>query len=418
MRSVLYSILALFVSILLFASGNTLLGTLSSLRLALQGLNPGAIGPILACYSVGFVTGTLYAGRVIRRVGYIRAAAVFAACAGSAALLHPMTADPWSWILLRSVMGYCISGLLIVIESWISGRATNANRGTLFSIYQVIFYFAAFAGQALVAVGDPGSYPSFSLTAILITLALVPLALTRRQAPDIDEAERLGMGHLLRISPVALTSAFLSGTVLGAFNMLLPAYGALTGLTVKQISVLMSVSVLAAMAVAYPAGHFSDRVDRRAMLLLSSGVSAISALAVLLLPHPAGAKLCLLGGLFMGFAATLYPLSVALMNDRLNTSQLVSASAGLLFSHGAGSVVGPVCASGLMWLFGPPGLFMFLMLAPAALGAVALTRLLLTPRIKPQDQEHYVVVAPASTAVIQELDPRNSQYEDCQMEGR
>jgi len=411
MRSVLASILALFASIALFASGNTLLGTLSSLRLTMQGLNPAAIGPILACYALGFVFGTLHAGRVIRRVGYIRAAAVFAACAGSAALLHPMTANPWIWALFRAVVGFCISGMLIVTESWISGRATNANRGTLFSVYQVIFYFAAFGGQAMVAAGNPASYEPFSLTAILITLALVPLAMTRRQAPDIGEAERLGMRRLLRISPVALTAAFLSGTVLGAFNMMMPAYGALVGLSVRQVAMLMSLSVLAAMVVAYPAGYFSDRLDRRVMLLLSSSVAAAAALSMLVLPSLGTVGVYLRGGLFMGFAATLYPLSVALMNDRLNTSQLVSASAGLLFSHGTGSVVGPVLASGLMWLLGPRGLFVFLTLAPAALAGVALLRLLWTPRLMPDEQEHYVV-AHATTPAIHELDPRNTEFEE------
>jgi len=193
MARVLASIVALFASILLFASGNTLLGTLASLRLSLEGFDTGLIGPILACYALGAVAGTIYGPAIIRSVGYIRAASAFAAIASAAALIHPMTDSGLLWVLLRAVVGFCVSGLMIVIESWINGRATNDNRGTLFSFYQVTFYFAAFGGQAMVAIGNPGSFEPFSLTAILIGLALVPLALTRRGAPEVEDAERLSL---------------------------------------------------------------------------------------------------------------------------------------------------------------------------------------------------------------------------------
>lgn len=412
MTRILVSISALFASILLFASGNTLLGTLSSLRLTLEGFGAGTIGPILACYAIGAIAGTIYAPGAIRGVGYIRAASAFAAIASAAALIHPMTDSGIAWAVLRAVVGFCISGLLIVIESWINGRATNENRGTLFSFYQVTFYFAAFSGQALVAAGDPASYEPFSLTAILVGLALVPLALTRRDAPTIDDAERLSIRELLRISPVALLTALLSGALLGGFNMLGPAYGNMVGLSVNQISMFMALSVLSAMAVAWPAGHFSDRLDRRFVLLGSAILSGGAALALTVADVHAPFVLYPLVAVFMGFGATLYPFSVALMNDRLQRHQIVSASAGLLLCHGLGATLGPVGSSGLMMLVGPPGLFAFLALTAGLLAAFVTYRILVTDRVKPEEQEEFVNVGYATTPFMAELDPRNVEFEE------
>lgn len=412
MRQVLFSIIALFASIVLFASGNTLLGTLSSLRLTLAGFDTAMIGPILACYALGAVAGTVYGPGIIRGVGYIRAASAFAAIAGAAALVHPMAESAPLWAALRALVGFCTAGMLIVIESWINGRATNANRGTLFSFYQVTFYFAAFSGQALVAAGDPASYEPFSLTAILIGLALVPLALTRRGEPTIERAERLKFLELYGTSSVALVTAFLSGTVLGAFNMMGPAFGNLMGLSVDQISIFMSLSVLAAMVVAWPAGHFSDRFDRRFMVMASAGIAAAASLIMAVVHSPEPAILYILVAVFMGFAATLYPFSVAIMNDRLHSHQIVSASAGLLLSHGLGTVMGPVGGSLFMSLMGASGLFVFLAIIAGLLGVFVFYRTLVTDRIRPEDQEEFVVMSQATTPYISELDPRNPGFEE------
>lgn len=410
MTRILTSILALFASILLFASGNTLLGTLSSLRLTLAGFDTGIIGPILASYAVGAVAGTIYAPPVVRGVGYVRAASVFAVIAGAAALLHPMAVSGPAWAVLRGVVGFCVCGLLIVVESWINARATNENRGTLFSFYQVTFYFAAFAGQALVAAGDPASYEPFSFTAILVGLALVPLALTRREAPSVEDAERLGFRELYGVSPVGLVAALLSGAVIGAFNMMGPAYGNLVGLSINQVSAFMSLSVLAAMLLAWPAGHFSDRVDRRFMLISSSMLSSGAALGLCLVSQPPQWALYGLVSVFMGFAATLYPFSVAITNDRLHSHQIVSASAGLLMSHGLGTALGPMGASFAMSLVGPAGLFLFLASVTGALGLFVLFRVLRTDRIDPEEQEEFVVMGQATTPYIAEIDPRNEEF--------
>ncbi|MEP1584543.1 MAG: MFS transporter, partial [Marinobacter sp.] len=173
MTRMVTSLSALILSIVLLVSGNAFLMTLLGVRLSIEAVSPNIIGWILVCYSIGFVLGTLYVHLIIGRVGHIRAFAVFAAMAAVCALLYPMAVSEVFWAILRALSGFSVAGVLVVIESWFSSRATNANRGALFAVYQIVFYLSAAGGQLLINVGEPSSFIPFSLAAVLLTLALI-----------------------------------------------------------------------------------------------------------------------------------------------------------------------------------------------------------------------------------------------------
>ncbi|TNE94290.1 MAG: MFS transporter, partial [Gammaproteobacteria bacterium] len=139
MTRMVASLSALIASIVLLVSGNAFLMTLLGIRLSIEGVSPDTIGWILVCYSIGFVLGTLSVHRIIGRVGHIRAFAAFAAVSAVAALLYPMAISEVFWSVLRVLSGFSIAGVLVVIESWFSSRATNTNRGALFAVYTLVF---------------------------------------------------------------------------------------------------------------------------------------------------------------------------------------------------------------------------------------------------------------------------------------
>ena len=146
MRQLIYSLFALICSICLLIAGNAFLMTLLGTRLSLEEVSPFLIGRIMVCYSIGFVVGTLYCDRVVKRVGHIRAFAVFCALLAVAALCYPMRLDGLLWALLRMAGGLGMAGLLIVVESWFSTIARNDNRATLFSVYQICIYLSVSPG--------------------------------------------------------------------------------------------------------------------------------------------------------------------------------------------------------------------------------------------------------------------------------
>jgi MFS family permease len=122
--------------------------------------------------------------------------------------------------------------------------------------------------------------------------------------------------------------------------------------------------------------------------------------------------LTVLVALFTGLSATLYPIAVAITNDRMESNRIVSASATLLLSYGVGSVIGPIVMAQLVAAVGPEGLFMgnagfLLLLAVATRYRIASTR-----DIPVADQEHFVPAMPESSPALAEIDPRNEAFHE------
>ncbi len=410
MTRMVASLSALILSILLLVSGNAFLTTLLGIRLSIEQVDPGTIGWILVCFSIGFVIGTLYVNRVIERVGHIRAFAVFAAMAAVSALLYPLAVSEPLWAVLRGLSGFSNAGILVVIESWFSSRATNANRGALFAVYQIVFYISAAGGQLFVNLGDPASFMPFTLAAVLLTLALIPLSLTKMEAPAIEKVERMSFLTLFRESSTGVVGALICGVLIGSFYALGPVYATLVGMDLKSTSVFMAAAIIAAMLVAWPLGRICDSFDRRRVMLWVALAGALAALVSALLGPDQFWLLLLAVGLFTGASATVYPIAVAITNDRMEHHRIVAASATLLLSYGIGSVIGPVVMAELVSLVGPAGLFFgnaaFLLL----LAGTTWYRIRTSYAIPVGEQEHFVAAMPQSSAVLTEIDPRNEQF--------
>lgn len=84
---------------------------------------------------------------------------------------------------LRFVVGLCMSGLYVTVESWLNERASNETRGRLLSVYMLVVTLGLGLGQLLLGVADPLDTTLFILVGILISLAVVPVAMIRIPTP-------------------------------------------------------------------------------------------------------------------------------------------------------------------------------------------------------------------------------------------
>lgn len=406
MGQVIISLAAMFASLTLFIAGTSLLTTVVAVELGSDQLSTLQIGLILGCHSVGFVIGSLFATRVVRRVGQVRSFAAFAAVACSASLIHPLFFDGALWAVLRVLVGFCAAGLIMVLESWISGRATHAIRGALLGIYQVVFFFAAALGQYLVSLGETDDYPIYTIVAILIVMSLVPLALTRSEAPAPDAATRLRFSQLYALSPSGLLGGIAGGALVAGFSTLAPVYASDIGMSLAEVSRYMAFAVVATMVVQWPVGRLSDHFDRRLTIAVVSCIATAAGIvaAVARLLYIATAPL-------FGLAACLYPISLSMINDYMDSGDPIAASAGLLLAYGVGTCIGPVAGALAMQALGPPGLFVFLAGVFALFSLFVFWRGFTTPSVAVAEQSRFVTIVAANTSpAILELDPRHDLY--------
>ncbi|MBV9674257.1 MAG: MFS transporter [Verrucomicrobia bacterium] len=345
-RATLPTLFMLLLGFGLMQMGNTFQGTLLSVRGGIETFLPAQIGAVGAGFWIGIVVGSLRCGKLIQSVGHIRAFLALGAIASTAPLLHLLIISPVVWILVRALTGFCFAGLFIVVESWLNGAATEQTRGQILSVYAMTGLLAGIAGQLLLPATDPAGFRPFCLVAIIIAFALVPIALTRAEAPVPGESSRIDLRELYRQSPLGLIAAPLCGITTSAFFVLGPIFAQQRGLDTGGVAIFMASGTLGPFILAWPLGWLSDRLDRR-IVIIGAAITAAATLFAMMLLVPDNAHrwvLYLCVGLCGGTIVPTYSIVMAHVNDSVGPGEFIAASSGLLIMQGIGAAVGPIVA--------------------------------------------------------------------------
>jgi MFS family permease len=403
---VLISILpvrSLLLAIFMLMAGGGVLSTLTSVRLEHGGSNALTIGVVGAAYFAGLILGSLRAPAMIRRAGHIRAFAAFVSLFSATMLVYSLHQGPLLWAGLRFVDGVCIAGVFVCLESWLNERAEQETRGAILAGYMISLYAGQAIGQFLLGLGAVGPALPFVAGSILISLAAIPVLLTRISAPTPLDAPSLSIGRLYAVSPLGVIGAVVTGVMLGAFYTLGAVYARRLGVSLSATATFMSAVILGGVIFQWPLGRLSDRFDRRRIIVLGfAGAVAVS--LILALTSSPGATLLVAGGLFGGFGFALYPLCVAHANDHLAPDQRVVASGGLVLLYSIGAAVGPLAGSLAMTAFGPSGLFLLVGGCAAFALAFALWRQAKALPV-PLDLQQQYQLLPRTTPAVAALDP-------------
>ena len=188
MFSAILSTWALLAGVALLMLGNGLQGTLLGVRASQESFDTLATGIIMTCYFAGFLLGSLFTPKVIRRVGHIRVFAAYASVASAAVLLHSIWVTPLVWALVRLLTGVCFAGLYVISESWLNDRATNETRGALLSAYMLVTLGSMICGQLLINAGDTQGFDLFIFASVLVSLAVVPIAPHRHASASVPRS--------------------------------------------------------------------------------------------------------------------------------------------------------------------------------------------------------------------------------------
>ena len=356
MIAVLNQSWALLLGMLLLMLGNGLQGTLLGVRGSLERIDAGTMGYVMSAYYVGFLLGSRLTPWMLQRVGHVRVFAALGSLVSAAFILYAAFVDPLPWTVLRLTVGFCFSGLYVVAESWLNHSSDNETRGQALSLYMIVQMAGMVLGQLLLNVADPAGYSLFVLISVLVSISCIPMLLSSSPAPRHQSARPMALSSLVRTSPLASFGMLLLGGVFSALYAMAPIYATERGLSVANTSVFITAIFLGGLALQYPIGWLSDRLDRRLLIIGTTGLGALAGVVAIL--H--GGRLPILfASAFVigGLAGPLYSLLVAYTNDYLEADQMAAASGGLLFINGFGAMSGPIVVGwamsnyGIEWFF-------------------------------------------------------------------
>ena len=392
---------ALLLGMMLLMVGNGLQGTLLGVRGGIEGFSTFEMSIVMSAYFAGFLGGSRVAPEMIRRVGHVRVFAALASFISAILILYPAFAHPVAWALGRLVIGFCFSGVYVTAESWLNNSADNTNRGKALSVYMIVQMFGIVSAQVLLAMGDVSGYALFIVSSVLVSISFAPILLSISPTPAFETAKPMRLKTLIQISPLGCFGMFLLGGVFSAQFGMSAVYGVAAGLTIVQISLFVSSIYVGALLMQYPIGWFSDRVDRRLVILIVASLGGVMSLVAFSFDQYFSALL-VAAFIIGGTSNPLYSLLIAYTNDYLEADDMASASGGLIFINGMGAIAGPLVTGKMMDTFGTQAFFMVIATLMLTLTGYAGYRMTQRSRDGIEDGL-YAPVMPSSSPVAVEV---------------
>ena len=408
---------ALFIGIGVMMIAHGLQMQLMGIRAVLEDFSVFTTGIFMSGYYVGYFIGSKTTPNFVSKVGHIRVFAAFASLASLSALVAVVYVNPFMWTISRFITGISLVSCYVVTESWLNDRATNKNRGQLLSAYMMVIYFGLAIGMLLLNVSRPDDYEPFILVSVLLSIALVPILLTKRPAPKFKKIETISINELFKISPLGTLSSFFTGIIHAAFFSLISVYATLAKFTLFETSILLFIATIAGVIGQGPIGYFSDSFDRRKVIIITTfGSSILAFISILTSNDPIQNIYYLHGfsfkkiiffiavGLYSSLCLPLFSLNLAHTNDFVPKSKFVAAGGGLQFIFGVGAISGPILCSIFMEWFGLNGLFIFLIISHTIIGVFGLYRMKVRNTVENPDSTFTPVPAIITPSGL-ELDP-------------
>jgi MFS family permease len=401
MIQVLSGVWALLLGIVLIMLGNGMHFTLIGLRGGIEGFSATALAVVTSGYFVGFLSGARLTPRLIRRVGHVRVFAALGSFMSAGLIAFTLYPDPWSWTVLRLLVGFCMSGVYVTAESWLNDASTNENRGKVLAAYMLAQTLGIIGAQGLLTLGDAGTAALFIVASILVSVSFAPILLSVSPVPAVAVTQPMSLGALFAGSPLGTVGIFLLGAAYATQSGMGAVFGTAIGMSPDSIALFVAMLFGGALVLQYPIGWLSDRMDRRMLIFgaacLGAGFCALGWLA--------GARLWpLMAAAFLagGVTTPLYALFLAYTNDFLPNDAMPAASGGLVFTFGLGAIVGPLAAGGAMQWLGPMGFWLALGGSFSVIALYALYRMTRRAGIPVAQTESYIGVLPTTSTVAVE----------------
>ena len=214
---------------------------------------------------------------------------------------------------------------------------------------------------------DAGGYELFVIMSVAVSIAITPILLSVSPVPMFEATQRMSLGELFASSPLGCVGCFLLGAVFACMFGMSAVYSTEIGLGPQETALFVGSIYLGGLLLQYPVGWFSDRMDRRVLIIMCTAGGAAAALLVPALG--VSLELLLISGFLVGgMANPLYSLLIAHTNDFLEHEQMASAASGLVMLTGIGAAGTPVLVGYLMDAFEPES---FLWSIAAFLGLVS-----------------------------------------------
>lgn len=338
------------------------------LMLNRMGASGALIGLNAAMPALGWLLATPLMPWVLRR---FNPGLVMAGLLITAAVAFPgfeLVHDERAWMVFRFLFGGSCGLVFRLVEYWINAASPDDRRSRYIGIYSACFCGGAAVGAGVVPLVGFQGWPPVLLVLAFVAGSAVVFGRLRHGPPAIGDSPESPLRSLSGIASVGVVGALLFGMFEPVPYALMPVYVVRQGMGEEWAAWAASTFLAGQVMFLVPLGVLADRLGKIPLLAFC----ALGALGMtLVIPETVSAPLAVLAAMFVwgGFAGALYTISLALLADFFEGSDLAAANAVFGTLYAAGSLSGgPLHGAAMDWR-DPQGL----MISAAVLFAVFLT---------------------------------------------
>ena len=402
LNTVLRTTWPLFLGVLFIGLGNGLQGTLSSWRADFEGFSVITTGLVMSGYFVGALFSSLLSPGQIKKTGQIRTYAAYASIASTAILIQILFIEPPVWFISRFLSGFCIAGIMIIVEGWLNSISSNENRGQIFSMHMIVVWGSLALGQGLFVVDNPAGVNLFILASILLSISLIPILLANIKAPDNEIQETLNVRDLWRASPSGIITVGLSALASAGFFGVGTIYAIKSGLSISETAIFMTLFIGFGALSQWPLGWLSDKIDRRKVIIFCCASVIVICIVLAIFEFNTTAFL-LINGLIGASTLPLYSIGVAQTNDRLEPKQMISASGTIVLVYSVFAALGPLTVSFFLSSFNQFGFLLFLSIVHITIAVIVFLMMFIHKDVEGADQTTFQIMTHRPSTVAMEV---------------
>lgn len=395
---------SLFIAVI----GTQFFQSFVTIALEIECLTEVYIGIVHSAGYFGLLLSSLYAERIIKRVGHIRNFCLASSVVAVTIIVQAFYVDFYLWAACRFISGAAMASVIVTIESWLISESSVENRGKTLSIYMITYYCSQALGPQMFHFINTKDLTPYLAAAMLAILANIPVTLTYKTNPTIPETPDLEISEVYKINPYGFLGCFVSGLILSSLYSFMPKYIYDQGFS---ISWMMSSLICGGFVLQWPFGKISDSFNREKILCFLSVATIFPAAAVIL--HPSSIYTYLFMFIMGGLSFALYPISIAAVCDFIENRCIIKTTGVLLFSYALGSVAGPLLVSIAMDTANTSiAMFYFIIFVSLVYGALGLYHVFGKEVSTPEEEltVDFIPVLKSSQLGIQ-LDPRQDLSE-------
>lgn len=254
-----------------------------------------------------------------------------------------------TWFALRLGLGVFSEIIMVVSETWLNRTTVEQARAKTMALYVASMSLGFALGPFILSWVGSASSAAFFVGSVLTLIAVFALANIKTDGHGLGYEKGRPLRQYLHTATLALVATALNGALESAGMNLLVLYAMKLGWPVQQATWLLSMLLLGAIVLQIPVGWLADHMDRRRLIVLLAGLSALGALIWPLALNQHWLSYALLfawGGVFVG----IYTVIVTEVGRHYRGAELVGVYSALSVAWGMGALLGPIMAGLAMYL--------------------------------------------------------------------